>query len=134
MRSAPDADIAAAAVARNIKNKCRKRKNRCFCNGFFVILRIKHIAVQRVFLYAGFGGNGLDCVLLGLALLHAAADRLGGRGKTFGLVLLGLRLVRRTLEDEHELAARRVGVKVGNRLVERHTERLFMQLGQLARE
>lgn len=20
---------------RNIKNKCRKRKNRCFCNGFF---------------------------------------------------------------------------------------------------
>ncbi len=25
-RSAPDADIAAAAAARNIKNKCRKRK------------------------------------------------------------------------------------------------------------
>ena len=100
MRSAPDADIAAAAAARNIKNKCRKRKN----------------------------------ILLGLALLHAAADRLSGRGKTFGLVLLGLRLVRRTLEDEHELAARRVGVKVGNRLVERHAERLLMQLGQLARE
>ena len=60
---------------------------------FFVI---EHIAVQRVFLYAGFGGNCLDRVLLGLALLHAAADRLGGRGKTFGLVLLGLRLVRRT--------------------------------------
>ena len=39
MRSAPDADIAAAAAARNIKNKCRKRKNRCFGNGFFVILR-----------------------------------------------------------------------------------------------
>lgn len=35
----PDADIAAAAAARNIKNKCRKRKNRCFGNGFFVILR-----------------------------------------------------------------------------------------------
>ena len=38
---------------------------------FFVI---EHIAVQRVFLYAGFGGNCLDRVLLGLALLHAAAD------------------------------------------------------------
>ena len=63
---------------------------------FFVI---EHIAVQRVFLYAGFGGNCLDRVLLGLALLHAAADCLSGRGKTFGLVLLGLRLVRRTLED-----------------------------------
>ena len=98
---------------------------------FFVI---EHIAVQRVFLYAGFGGNCLDRVLLGLALLHTAADCLSGRGKTFGLILLGFRLVRRTLEDEHELAARRVGVKVGNRLVERHAERLLMQFGQLARE
>ena len=38
---------------------------------FFVI---EHIAVQRVFLYAGFGGNCLDRILLGLALLQAAAD------------------------------------------------------------
>lgn len=134
MRSVPDADIAAAAAARNIKNKCRKRKNRCFCNGFFVILRDRAHSGTARFLYAGFGGNCLDRVLLGLALFHAAADCLSGRGKTFGLVLLGLRLVRRTLEDEHELATRRVGVKVGNRLVERHAERLLMQLGQLARE
>lgn len=91
MRSAPDADIVAAAVAQNIKNKCRKRKTVALATVFSLFFVIEHIAVQRVFLYAGFGGNCLDRVLLGLALFHAAADRLGGRGKTFGLILLGLR-------------------------------------------
>ena len=50
MRSVPDADNAAAAAARNIKNKCRKRKNRCFGNGFFVILRDRaHSGTARFF-------------------------------------------------------------------------------------
>ena len=46
---------------------------------FFVI---EHIAVQRVFLYAGFGGNCLDRVLLGLALLERAANIQNGGSLT----------------------------------------------------
>ncbi len=131
MHSVPDADIAAAAAARNIKNKCRNEKP-LLLQRFFRYFR-DHIAVQRAFFFTPVSA---DTAFTASFWVWPCSMRrrtaLRGGGKTLLLALLGLRLVGRTLEDEHELAARRVGVK-GNRLAERHAERLLVQLGQLAR-